>query len=210
MDIVNNRAVISGLIYGRVRKLTKYYDRTDMFLIQLLTSRKSGVDDKAVVMFSMRDVFGMEGLSENEIISQLESGTRVCVTGKIQVMRNIIDNQNDIYILADSMFPGDQRANNIKVKGILYSAPDLRKTPKGRQIANFIVSVPSEFDGARESKVPVIAWYDNAQKASDIEVGEWIELEGRLQSRSYIKKYPDGVEVQKNITELSAFRIEKI
>lgn len=61
----------------------------------------------------------------------------------------------------------------------------------------------------RSDYLPVIVWGQNARRAAELEVGNSINLLGRIQSREYIKLI-DGVENIRTTYEVSVSAFEKI
>ena len=64
--------------------------------------------------------------------------------------------------------------------------------------------------------IPCFAWNSQAEQGflffkakslGQLEVGTYIEINGRIQSRGYIKKYEDGTEEQRTAYEVSVSKI---
>lgn len=55
--------------------------------------------------------------------------------------------------------------------------------------------------------IPCVVWGRNARFVGQLEVGTHIEINGRIQSRGYIKKYEDGTEEQRTAYEVSVSKI---
>lgn len=82
--------------------------------------------------------------------------------------------------------------NQILLSGSLCKPPILRRTPLGRSICDLMLAVPRRY--GRADYLPVIAWGQLAARASDLQVGDRITLEGRVQSRTYHKVTETGTE----------------
>ena len=99
--------------------------------------------------------------------------------------------------------------NLIYLDGHICRQPTFRTTPFGRQITDFILAVNRAHNKA--DYIPCITWGRAAQYASKLEVGDWIKLYGRVQSREYLKKLPDSENVEVRTTyEVSIMRIMKM
>jgi single-stranded DNA-binding protein len=85
--------------------------------------------------------------------------------------------------------------------------PNLRQTPMGRQICDMMLAVNRRY--GRSDYLPCIAWGRMAEKAAQLEVGDQISLEGRLQSRKYIKT-ENGVSMERTAFEVSIIMFEPI
>lgn len=96
--------------------------------------------------------------------------------------------------------------NIIRLAGTLCKAPNKRTTPMGRDICDLMLAVNRRY--GRSDYLPCIAWGTKALKAAEWAVGTHVYLEGRIQSRSYIKLI-DDMPVEKTAFEVSVIEIEK-
>ncbi len=95
--------------------------------------------------------------------------------------------------------------NQISAIGALCKAPVYRKTPLGREITDMIIAVNRRH--GRADYLPVIAWGAGARVCAQCVVGQRIAIEGRVQSREYIKVTETG-ELKKIAYEVSVARVE--
>ena len=96
-------------------------------------------------------------------------------------------------VLAQTAEPGTGDVRNVIVlSGLLCKAPILRQTPLGRSICDLMLAVTRRY--GRVDYLPVIAWGQLAVGVSSLHVGDRITLEGRVQSRSYVKATETGAE----------------
>lgn len=98
--------------------------------------------------------------------------------------------------------------NEVVLNGYICNEPIYRKTPLGREIADVMFAV-NRFH-KKTDYIPCIFWGRNARMASSIKVGTELVISGRMQSRKYIKKYPDGTVKQKTAYEVSVGNLEVI
>ena len=96
--------------------------------------------------------------------------------------------------------------NRVFLTGTLCKAPVLRSTPMGREICDLMLAVNRRY--GRSDYLPCICWGLSAREAARWEVGARVELEGRLQSRRYIKMTESGP-VEKTAFEISALRLQR-
>lgn len=82
--------------------------------------------------------------------------------------------------------------NQLRLQGNLCRQPVFRRTPLGREICDLMLAVSRGY--GRTDYLPCIAWGSLAEAVSRMEVGSLLTVEGRLQSRSYIKVLPTGEE----------------
>ena len=76
--------------------------------------------------------------------------------------------------------------NEIILDGFLVKNPIYRVTPNGRQIADMMIAVNRPF--GRSDYIPCICWGGSAKWAENLEVGTEIFVQGRIQSREYVKR----------------------
>lgn len=76
--------------------------------------------------------------------------------------------------------------NEIVLDGFLVKNPIYRVTPNGRQIADLMIAVNRPF--GRSDYIPCICWGGSAKWAENLEVGTEIFVQGRIQSREYVKR----------------------
>lgn len=76
--------------------------------------------------------------------------------------------------------------NEIILDGFLVKNPIYRVTPNGRQIADMMIAVNRQL--GRSDYIPCICWGGSAKWAENLEVGTEIFVQGRIQSREYVKR----------------------
>ena len=103
--------------------------------------------------------------------------------------------------------PDGTKTNSIWLDGYICKEPIYRKTPLGREIADLLLAVNRPY--GKSDYIPCICWGRNARYASGFEVGEHVQLLGRIQSREYVKRISD-TETEKRIAyEVSVSKLEK-
>lgn len=98
------------------------------------------------------------------------------------------------------------KTNQIFLDGYICKVPIYRKTPLGREIADLLLAVNRPY--GKSDYIPCICWGRNARFASGFEVGEHVQIIGRIQSREYIKKLSE-TETEKRVAyEVSVSKLE--
>lgn len=98
------------------------------------------------------------------------------------------------------------KPNYIFLDGYICKAPIYRKTPLGREIADLLLAVNRPY--GKSDYIPCICWGRNARFAEKFNVGEHIQIWGRIQSREYQKKISE-TEVEKRVAyEVSVSKLE--
>ena len=85
-------------------------------------------------------------------------------------------------------------ANDVALTGAICKPPVLRRTPLGREICDVMLAVNRSRH--RSDYLPCILWGRTAQQIAACPVGTQLALQGRLQSRQYIKSLPQGAETR--------------
>lgn len=97
-------------------------------------------------------------------------------------------------------------SNEVILNGYICKKPIYRQTPFGREIADLLLAVNRAYN--KSDYIPCIAWGRNARFCENIEVGTEVKIIGRVQSRSYEKKYEDGTSEIKVAYEVSISSLE--
>ena len=98
------------------------------------------------------------------------------------------------------------KTNQIFLDGYICKPPVYSKPPLGREIADLLLAVNRPY--GKSDYIPCICWGRNARFASAFEVGEHVQVMGRIQSREYMKKITE-TESQKRVAyEVSVSKLE--
>ena len=139
--------------------------------------------------------------------SLLCEGEPVRVTGQLRSFNNKSGQGSRLVItvFAQAIEPGDGTPfNRILLSGVLCKQPTLRRTPLGRSICDMILAVNRRY--GRADYLPCIAWGKVAAKIAEMQVGDRLTLEGRVQSRTYIKQTDAGSE-ERTAYEVSVMQL---
>lgn len=91
--------------------------------------------------------------------------------------------------------------NAIKLDGYICKPTIFRTTPFNRQICDILLAVNRPLY-KKTDYIPAIAWGRNAVFAESFKVGDKVTLDGRIQSRQFVKTI-DGVSQTKTAYEVS-------
>lgn len=89
---------------------------------------------------------------------------------------------------------GSEPENRVLLTGALCRQPVYRRTPLGREICDGMLAVNRPY--RRADYLPCIFWGRTAQEVSRLPVGTMLALDGRLQSRDYVKQLETGPETR--------------
>lgn len=196
-----NKAVLTGVFtsefeFSLDRKGARIY--TAEFAVK----RTSGVEDKVQISASeeMIDVNGTYTGRRATIEGQFRSRNSR-MTDKTLILYVFAKN---IELLGQGEMAMDE--NNVSLHGYVCKPPVYRKTPAGKTICDVLLGVNRTY--RKTDYIPCIFWKDNAEYVKDCEVGTELELEGRIQSREYLKKIGEKEE-KMTAYELSVNVVEK-
>jgi len=141
-------------------------------------------------------------------------GDMVYITGQIRSYNNYVEDENRNKLIltifardCENVEMGDQRSpNEVFLNGYICKPPIYRTTPFGREIADLLLAVNRSYN--KSDYIPCIMWGRNARFCEKLSVGDNIRVWGRMQSRGYQKKLPDGMVSDRVAFEVSAAKIE--
>ena len=138
------------------------------------------------------------------LISGIKIGDEVGIKGQFRSYNKLEDLKSKLMLTVFVREIIDPQtisvANNINLVGYICKDPIYRTTPFGREIADILLAVNRAYN--KSDYLPCIAWGRNARFVKDLQVGEKLEINGRVQSRNYQKKIGDEV-VTKTAYEIS-------
>lgn len=142
----------------------------------------------------------------------LKKGDRIRIEGEVRTYNVHDENTGKSHVLvkvyARDIEPAGDRSDEdlVTVSGMVLRKRELRTTPLGRKVIDFIVSVKREH---KMSYIPAIAWEATAKYVDGLPLSTMIDIDGRLQSREYTKVLPDGTRETHTAYELSVWNLEK-
>lgn len=163
------------------------------YTFPLEVARLSGATDKINII--VRDEL-MESI-------QLCEAEKICVVGELRSFNNKSGEGAKLVITVfakELYLCDDDDLNEVRLIGTLCKKPNLRMTPMGRDICDLMLAVNRRY--GRSDYLPCITWGLKAREAAEWDTGTMVTLEGRIQSRNYIK-IVGGDPVEKTAFEVS-------
>ena len=163
------------------------------YTFPLEAARLSGATDKINII--VRDE-----LMENV---ELREAEKICVIGELRSFNNKSGEGAKLVITVfakELYLCDDDDLNEGHLIGTLCKKPNLRMTPMGRDICDLMLAVNRRY--GRSDYLPCITWGLKAREAAEWRTGTMVTLEGRIQSRNYIK-IVGGDPVEKTAFEVS-------
>jgi primosomal replication protein N len=136
-------------------------------------------------------------------------GSHIAVTGEFRSYNKIENNRSrlmlSIFVNSLSDEQSEDNPNIIELSGYICKMPIYRTTPFNREIADLLVAVNREQN--KTDYLPAIAWGRNARFAKTMNVGDRINISGRIQSREYQKRLDNGLIETRVAYEISVNRM---
>ena len=204
----NNHLILVGKVTSDKRFSHEIYGEK-FYIFDLEVPRLSGNADIIPITISER-------LLEAE---DLQIGKKITVEGQFRSYNSYQNERNKLVLTVfakDVKFIENQEeeiqaskdfvSNEVTLNGYICKKPIYRQTPFGREIADLLLAVNRAYN--KSDYIPCIAWGRNARFCENIEVGTEVKIVGRVQSRSYEKKYEDGTSEMKIAYEVSISSLE--
>lgn len=177
----------------------------DVYKFWIRAQRASGANDILPVQITGSVLQGQK-IREGEkytVWGSYQSSDKFRMNGKRMLMLYINAKNLEVTDSADS--------NRVTLKGAVCKKPifriiknkDISDPRVPREIAEVMLSVNRK-SGAKDY-IPVICWYETARMIRDsVDVGTFLDIQGRIQSRLYVKVLPDGTKEERVAYEVSA------
>ena len=194
----NNSAYVAGV----VDSLPQYSHETygeKFFEFNLKVKRLSGYSDTIPLTISEKLI------NYNDIYV----GNNFACVGQFRSYNKVEDDKSKLVL---TMFVKDvllydetANPNSIDIIGYICKEPIFRTTPFKREICDVLIAVNITYN--KSDYLPCIAWGRNAKYIKEMQVGQKVKLNGRIQSRVYHKKLADGKMVERVAYEISLNKI---
>lgn len=135
-------------------------------------------------------------------------GAEIAIAGELRT-RPVYDEANvkhkDLYVWATKRYEAAGKTDNqVILCGSVRDAARYKETPGGYKITELEVEVHHR---DKVYHIPLVVWSGAARAARWLERGDEVQTVGRLQSRIYTKRLPDGRIAERTTIEVSCWRI---
>jgi len=200
--ITSNKAYVEGKIASKPEFSHEMYGE-GFYNFMVEVARLSDVVDLLPVTVSERIMDGID----------MTIGNYITIEGQLRSYNKYADGGNRLIL---TIFARDLKANTEKTKnpnqiyldGFICKKPVYRTTPFGREITDMLIAVNRPYN--KSDYIPAIAWGRNARFSEKLNIGDHIKVWGRIQSREYQKKLPEGEVLNKTAYEVSISKMEKV
>lgn len=206
--IINNNSVtIIGKVVGEKEFSHEMYGE-GFYVFRMEIPRLSDYSDILPITISERLLVDMD----------ITIGKNVVVEGQLRSYNRYQNGHNKLVLTIfarDAYMPSEEeyeekikKPNEIYLDGFICKKPIYRTTPFGREITDLLIAVNRPYN--KSDYIPCIAWGRNARFCENLEVGDHIKIWGRIQSREYQKRLPDGGVENKMAYEVSLSKLEYV
>lgn len=178
----NNRVILKG----KICKLPEFSHTVlgeGFYELTLDVPRLSSESDKIPVT-----------ISERLLPQELKIGDNLAIIGQFRSYNKIEGEKSRLMLTVFTReivdIPEYDSVNEIDISGFICKEPIYRTTPFGREITDILIAVNRAYN--KSDYLPCIAWGRNAKFANELQVGEKVDIKGRVQSREYQKRCVDG------------------
>ena len=201
--IENNQVTIMGKVATEFSFSHEVFGE-GFYMVEVEVKRLSNSEDRIPLMISERLID----------VTQDYTGEYIMVHGQFRSYNRHEEQKNrlvlSVFVREISFMeeePDGTKTNSIWLDGYICKEPIYRKTPLGREIADLLLAVNRPY--GKSDYIPCICWGRNARYASGFEVGEHVQLLGRIQSREYMKKLSEEQAEKRIAYEVSVSKLEK-
>lgn len=202
----NNYLVLVGKITSEKKFSHEIYGES-FYIFNLEVPRLSGNEDIIPITISERLFNDFD----------LEIGKKVVVEGQFRSYNSYENEKNKLILTVFAKDIIDYKeeeieenkpnsSNEVVLNGYICKKPIYRQTPFGREIADILLAVNRAYN--KSDYIPCIAWGRNARFCQNLEIGTEIKIIGRVQSRTYEKKFEDGTTETRIAYEVSISSME--
>ena len=200
----NNYLVLIGKIISDKTFSHEIYGES-FYVFNLEVPRLSGNEDIIPITISERLIANFD----------LTIGRKVVIEGQFRSYNSYENEKNRLVLTVFAKDIIDYKeeqeenvSNEVVLNGYVCKKPIYRKTPFGREISDILLAVNRAYN--KSDYIPCIAWGRNARFCENMEVGTEVKVVGRVQSRTYEKKFEDGRIEQRVVYEVSIGSLEVI
>ena len=210
----NNYLTLVGKVTGEKEFSHEIYGER-FYIFKLAILRLSGNEDIIPITISERLI------QENT----LQPGKKLLVKGQFRSYNSYENEKNRLILTvfakdvielameeeeeeANEMVRKDTITNEVVLMGYICKKPIYRQTPFGREISDILLAVNRAYN--KSDYIPCIAWGRTARFCQNLEIGSQVKIVGRVQSRTYEKKYEDGTSQTRVAYEVSIGSLEVI
>lgn len=171
-----NKIILKGLI--RNIQFSHFIQDIEFYKAELLVTDDNGKENVINIKFK-------------RFSNPYQEGDEVLLIGNIRTYSQKLDTKNKVEVYVFTYFdePEELEINKVELDGHICKRGDLRKTKDGKDVIDFIVANNLKLDNqSLNCYIPCVAWGKLAKQINKMNIGDYINIIGKLQSREYKKK----------------------
>ena len=177
-EIANNKVYLQGVV-SSTPELNHTVKDEEFYGFNLSVARLSGQTDIIPIIIARR-------LLE---FYNIALGNSLAVRGQFRSFNKVEDGKRklilSVFVKEVCEWDEDANPNVIELNGFVCKPIIYRTTPFAREICDVLLAVNRNFN--KSDYIPCIAWGNNAQIVSHMNVPSNLKIVGRIQSREYNK-----------------------
>ena len=196
--IENNQVTVMGEVVSNFSYSHEIYGE-GFYMVDIKCTRLSDSFDIIPVMVSERLLD----------VTASYVGMLLCVNGQFRSYNRHEERKNRLVL---SVFAREvkfieemeesSKTNQIYLDGYICKPTVFRKTPLGREIADVLLAVNRPY--RKSDYIPCLCWGRNARFADSLDIGDHLQIKGRIQSREYSKRISETETESRTAYEVSA------
>lgn len=175
----NNYIELIGTITKDLTSSRKQFDEQFYFSEISVCRTNKDVKDIIPIMITEKNINGIN----------IKKGARVFICGEFRSYNDFVDGKAKlklfVFVKEIAHACSDDDCNNAYVYGHICKAVTFRSTPLHKEISDIMLAINRPY--GKSDYIPCIAWNENARYISAANVGDAVEINGRIQSREYTK-----------------------
>jgi len=126
--------------------------------------------------------------------NNIKKGKKLTALGQFRSFNKLEDGKSKLmltmFVRELMEYNSNVNPNQIDIVGYICKEPIFRTTPFKREICDVLLAVNRNYN--KSDYLPCIAWGRNARFVKNLQVGDKVEVSGRIQSRDYQKRLENG------------------
>ena len=159
----------------------------------------------------LSDIFDIIPVTISERLiegTELRVGDRVHFLGQYRSYNKLVEDRSKLCLtvfVREFLEDIEYDENEVEMVGFVCKNPIYRTTPFNREICDVLIAVNRSYN--KSDYIPCIAWGRNARYVKNFQIGDKVNVTGRIQSRMYQKKLDTGEMVTKTAYEVSLNKV---
>ena len=190
IDNETNKVYLQGIV-DSMPEFNHTVRDEEFYGFNLKVARLSGQNDIIPVIIPKRlmELYNIENQSQIALKGQFRSFNRIDSDKRRLIL--------SVFVKEICQWEENANSNIIELDGYICKPVIYRTTPFSREICDVLLAVNRNFN--KSDYIPCIAWGTNAQIVGQMDVPTKLKIQGRIQSREYVKNVGDNKPLETKI-----------